>query len=639
MANYNPNNPILFLDGTVSSTSIISRYAYDDGSNLGPSGLNIPLVSEITVTGIDPQDIGYFSNRDGGQYTAIDIKTGDWVSDVEGRKCLQIISISEKSNTSIKFRAKDIDAYSYKNFQSNIFSADDKICFFETSDNGTALITGNTVFFTSRDSIDKIQTRFISSEQSERFRIEFEQPQTTVSIGDVVTIDDNGNLIPFGTSGAATYKIGILTDLSYGDSIAYIKPFNKIINNFSAPERLTGSAGQIYYNSKANPGELVTDSTLGENRVFFQIKDPIETVITATSPNLSMVEGDSLIINNEDVFSALGAGVTKTTTEIRDAINAGTSEHKVVASIEIPLAQIESKSGQTANGDVVLITSIDGGSTTTFPSATFSDGTNSVTVTFNTSDGFFPGTGNQYLSISATQIAQDLNTAFQNNNIDLTAETFTITGTNNPGQFQGLRIIAGAGSSIEVANVTQDAAQQSFTAGTGLIDGFPPGVIEPVSTDEYLVLTRADGGDIMLQGLGTFVNQNGIVSSSAGSPALLLMIEDEAGVTLVGVETDSDLNQVPSVTSADGDATGVFITYTPFQDSNVQILINGVNVNLGDGAKNQPCYFSADGGTNARAIADIAAGDQLYWNGSIAGYELDGTDEIDLIYDASSGDL
>lgn len=636
MSNYNPNNPILFLEGKVSSSSISSRYEYNDGTNLGPDGLHIPIETEITVTGIDPQTIGYFSNRDGGNYTAIDIKTGDWVADTEGKKCLQITSISEKDDSSIKFKALDVDAYSYKNFQANIFSADDAICFFETSDNGNALITGQTGFFTARDAVDKIQTRFTANEESERYKIEFKEPQNSVTKGDVVTVNANGDLVPFGTNGAAEYKIGILTEISYGNTIAFIKPFNKIVDNFSAPERLTGTAGQIYYSSKDEPGEIVTDPELGQNRIFFQIKDAIPTVVKSTMPNTTMQEGDSLIINNKSIFTALSAGNTKTVTEIKDEINASINVHHVLASVEVPAAQIESDFSNTANGDVVLIISTDNGATTTFPSATFSDGTNSTLVTFDTSDGVFPGTNDQYLSVSANQMVQDMNSAFQSNNVDLTAETFEITGTNNPAQFPGLRITAGPGSSIEVTNGSSDAATQSFTSGVGIIDGFPPGVTEPASTDEFLVLTREDGGDIMLQGLGSFVNQNGMVSSSAGQPALLLMIEDDEEQ---GVETFDDLDWIPNNTSADGDYAGVAITYTPFNDSNVQITVNGLAANLGDGVKTKDAFFSNDGGTTAKSIADIEAGDELYWNGSIAGFELEDTDLIDIIYDASDRDL
>ena len=119
------------------------------------------------------------------------------------------------------------------------------------------------------------------------------------------------------------------------------------------------------------------------------------------------------------------------------------------------------------------------------------------------------------------------------------------------------------------------------------------------------------------------------------------MIEAEGGggVAETGVNTRSDYNQTASVTSSDEDTTGATITYTPFSDSAVIVKVNGLQINLGDGAKDQAAYFSADGGTTARLVADIVAGDELYWMGSIIGYQLEADDEIDVVYDASSDDV
>ena len=59
--------------------------------------------------------------------------------------------------------------------------------------------------------------------------------------------------------------------------------------------------------------------------------------------------------------------------------------------------------------------------------------------------------------------------------------------------------------------------------------------------------------------------------------------------------------------------------------------IGFVNVFIGDttgkqsyepGAKTDVCYFSRDGGTTAIAQGSYAIGDILYWNGSIARFQL-----------------
>jgi len=86
-------------------------------------------------------------------------------------------------------------------------------------------------------------------------------------------------------------------------------------------------------------------------------------------------------------------------------------------------------------------------------------------------------------------------------------------------------------------------------------------------------------------------------------------------------------------TSGDGSLVlGAAISNLPGADSYVRVHVNGEAIELGNGVKTQPCYFSVDGGITARAISDIAAGDDLYWNGVIAGYDLDTLDLIEYDY-------
>lgn len=629
MAEYNIDNPLMFLSGTVTSTNITKRYEYDDDSGLGPSGSNIGIEFEITISNIGSQLIGSDESRTGGsrQYTGLDVKTGDWLTSSNGTKCLLIISISSKSDSAVTLIARDVDAYSYKNYRANQFTNNEACGIFEISDSGKPLIGGenSSSFFGDKTAVDLLQSRFALQEEDERYKLSFDAPQTSVEVGQAVTIDSSGNLIPLGSVGANSTKLGIISGKSYGNTVVYIKPFNKIIDNYPKPENLNGSLGDIYYASVANPGEIVTDSSLGTDKLYFQFRDAVPTVIQATSVNLETQAGDTIVING--VPTVTGA---RTTSQLISDINSKTTDHFVTATGPTTEVSLESwTNGAPPGGDVYFVISADGGGTFTYPEVIIGDGTNSSTITFDTSDTTYPGFS-QYLVVTANQMADELNTAFQADGVNLTAETFISGSEAIPATFPSLKITAASGYSIGITGETGDTQGWTFTTANAMLSS------AAASTDVLLTLTRADGGDILLTGTGTFVNSNGIVSSSAGSPALLLMIEDETGTTTVGVESADDLNQVANVTTQDGDDSGATITYTPFNDSNVQILINGLNVNLGDGTKNQACYFSVDGGTTARAIADIEAGDVLYWNGSIAGYELDGSDEIDIIYDKPS---
>jgi len=88
-----------------------------------------------------------------------------------------------------------------------------------------------------------------------------------------------------------------------------------------------------------------------------------------------------------------------------------------------------------------------------------------------------------------------------------------------------------------------------------------------------------------------------------------------------------------SVTTADGDvacATGM--VSTPNGGSFVKVTVNGDEPEIGNSVKTKDCYFSGDSGATARAFSAVVTTDKLYWNGSIAGYQLAITDKISFEY-------
>mgnify|MGYP003111146113 FL=1 len=203
MAEYNIDNPILFIKGLVTAVSSEGRYEYDDATGLGPSGSNISISYNITVSSIDPQSIGSSETRTGTgrEYNGLDIKTGDWVTNNTGKTCLQVTAITAKSESSVSFTAKDVDAFVYKNYRANGYAANvDEVAFFEVSDSGKPLIAGEdaATFFGDKVAADLLQSRFAIQEEDDRFRVEYSSPQNSVEEGQVVTIDANGDLVPFG---------------------------------------------------------------------------------------------------------------------------------------------------------------------------------------------------------------------------------------------------------------------------------------------------------------------------------------------------------------------------------------------------------------------------------------------------------
>jgi hypothetical protein len=102
------------------------------------------------------------------------------------------------------------------------------------------------------------------------------------------------------------------------------------------------------------------------------------------------------------------------------------------------------------------------------------------------------------------------------------------------------------------------------------------------------------------------------------------------------VPTVPDKSRAAQATVSDFDAAFAAggITATPAGDGMVGVRVNGQECEVGDGVKTTECFFSGDGGTTARAIGSIVATDTLHWVGSVAGYQLSGTDVISLDYAA-----
>jgi hypothetical protein len=104
-----------------------------------------------------------------------------------------------------------------------------------------------------------------------------------------------------------------------------------------------------------------------------------------------------------------------------------------------------------------------------------------------------------------------------------------------------------------------------------------------------------------------------------------------------GIEiTQADL--IPLETNGDGSPTGITLDFNPFSDSGVQVFLNGIAVTESYGDKTGDVYFSNDGGTTPKSIIDLDAGDELYWNANVTGYNIGSGDLIDMVYEKNSLD-
>ena len=618
------------LTGTVSSFAGSLLYGESDGAGLQAQYKTF----DVVLGSISTQQHSDAATREPLLYNGLDIEAGMFISDDSGSTILKITSISAKSETGLTCVCEDVDMVSFRINGSNTMPNGGTTVIFDLNPEGEPIIVG-TPFLSG--ALDKVQSRFNLNERDDRVKFEHSSAPS-IDIGDIVTVDTSGNLVKYGAAGGSNIKVGVVLEKLRNGKDIFLKPFNDIIRDYGDPESLTGNPAGIYYTDQGNAGEITT--TTGGKATFLQLNTAIATtqaITSATQPGAS----DTITFNGVTIFDGPGGDSVADANAFSTLINTKTAQSHVSSAITQAPGTVDSESNSVAYAgswgthDIFIPLNATGGAPpANFPEISISDGNNTANVVFNTSDATAIG----YDVISPAGIAAEIQAVVTANNLDIIVATYTSTAHNG----DAVRLTTtGSATGITLANITADPFGGNVV-GNGSSTGIGTSATLGAAT---LTLTRASGGPIEIDGTplsGSYLNQGGAVSSFSGRVPFLMMIESEGGsgsVSETGVQTRVDYNQTASVTFNNGDSTGATITYTPFSDGSVIVKVNGLQVNIGDGAKDQACYFSGDGGTTARAVADIAANDTLYWMGSIANYELEADDEIDIVYAASSNDV
>ena len=196
-------------------------------------------------------------------------------------------------------------------------------------------------------------------------------------------------------------------------------------------------------------------------------------------------------------------------------------------------------------------------------------------------------------------------------------------------------LLLNGGLKIDTAKI---AVEPTDFAGTGLEDD---------GADNLRIATAAAGDG--LQGGGGVAlavkpdtTSGGNVANVVviGSAGVGVRIDDDSikvnGSNQLVAATDSVNNQetangAPTPSSGDDSPTGIVISGVPAGEGIVHVYVNGLKVECGDGSLLRDCYFD-DGASGARAFGAIQDGDELYWNGAIAGYELAASDRISFVF-------
>jgi len=117
--------------------------------------------------------------------------------------------------------------------------------------------------------------------------------------------------------------------------------------------------------------------------------------------------------------------------------------------------------------------------------------------------------------------------------------------------------------------------------------------------------------------------------SASDVQAAIEALDTTLGNISTGILDGADLEQSAQA-AANNQYSGALISSVP--KGYVMVYVNGLHTSLRED-KTGACYFSGDSGATARTFANIASGDKVYWHGGNAGYNLESTDVIDLVYE------
>lgn len=636
MSRYTP----ITLNGNVSAFEGYAKYGINDGTQMS----NNFQTYKIIINNIQSQNLGDASTRNSYLYNGLDIRTNMYISDSDAKTILKIETIKYQTPSTIEVLGKDVNMMSYRLNNSNTISLSSDVIIFNTNDNGEALIADTSKF--NPGVINLIQSRFDYNKKTNQVKFAHFQAPDLV-LGDIVTIDSNGNLVRHGSETAATrVKLGTVIDKLRAGKDIFIKPFNSILTNYQNPEVLTGSPGSKYYKDSKNPGKITLNSNNGGEPLYLQLNTRINTTITANNNALPDSTKDIVKINDVVVYDYNTSDSLSTLNEWVDLINTFSAQTHVVASSSFSKVNVQSDVNKLAfpgywkENDVFIAISEEG-KTATHGEIKIGDGNKKTNVIFDNPDKVVNISGTNYNIMSPTAIKNKIKSVIDSAGMELNVEL--------------INLVNGIGTGIKINTINNATQIYLENVNTGLFNknilGNPSwiGISSNTSANgdssvpvrevegPYLALKRNSGGTIKITGepiSGGYINNAGIVSSSNGRiPYLLDITYLTESKSTYALKSYADTGKIPNNTNGDYKATGITISNTPFKKSRIDILVNGISVQLGNGTRNAPCYFSPPGdGSFARAIGDVQKGDELFWVASQIGYNLETSDVIDIEY-------
>lgn len=492
------NVPAKVLPVTVTNMSMKEYWKYDDG--LGDKWWSggatpKPYRWELTLT-VNTISHGSHLTRTPFRYDGIDILVGDFIAGATDGKALQIISITQKTASSVVCVVEDVLRYNtFRNASGiGIFTVPGQAVVFELNEFGDPMIDPLPLGIVSSDFYANVNSRFQYLNPRAHFVLEKEDHN--FQVGDVIGISDEG-VYEVSSSSNLNKLIGTVTHIGPGPNQFMVRPMNGLIDFMLG---LPGNAGDFVYASIDGSGDLTTEVTGAA--IFLNIRNAVPSTVRGSVKNATTLAGNSIEINNV-VIPLTGTTIASAVSNINS-----NPSHKVTATNANTLTEVASDA--TVNTAVYGLV---GG----YPP--FAASINGVTVNFTSTTA-----GNAEYSQNVA-IAEDM-----------VADIIAANIPNIEVRASGgkLYIVETQGGSITIVNQSNDVNGNPF-AGANSISALSTSY--PASSGKNLLLTRTDGGEIILNNVvGTPCEDFGIISGHNGSYPIGVDIEQgirKAGITVV----------------------------------------------------------------------------------------------------------
>ena len=571
------NKPAKVLSCTTDSISNNAQWPHNDGlgDKWWKSGANPKYYRwNVTMT-VTAQNHGSHLTRKDFQYNGLDVQVGDWIAEATTGICCRIISISSKTATSVTAVVEDWLRYNtFRSTSGNgIFSTGPSVIF-QLNENGHPMIDPVPASITSATFYQNINSRF--QYLNPQMHYVLDQTSHGFSVGDVISITSSG--FAKTTSASASKTVGTITNPGPGPNQFMMRPNTRIIDFNPA---IPGSVGDFIYTDNSTAGGLTTNSTSGKVQ-FLKIADAIASSVTGTQVNPTVTANDVLEIN-ETAVTLTSTTLTQTIADI----NGGTSTHGVTAS--------SSPSPSTAT---TAVESLAYGLVGIYPGGVIT--INGTSVTFSTT--------------TAGQAAYGIAVGI---GADIIADVNAANVTNITASASGSDVVLSnsTGGTITIVNVTNDG-NGSPVAGASSGTGWA--LSTSASSGAYIKLTRADGGEILLdETTGTPLSSLGVYSVHNGRHPLAVTVEQGivAGGGGGGTTVVADITARNALSATTGDTVYVIdsgngeYAFFVYNGSAWNLLADEDSANTD--ANTIDGTVAQSGGTGTTAIGTVSDGSRI----------------------------